>query len=188
MVTAALRGSLRRSVESIECNRLNSANQPLTRSRTARFRPYFARSMYSPVVGLTRILSPVATNSGTFTVTPFSSFAGFVDAVFVAVFITGFVSTIVNVIDYQMNPAAAVSAPRIHAQWQPDRVTVEPEVPADVLDALIRRGHAVTRTGDPAAVQAIVIGSTTVTGASDTIVLFASFVSRSWLATSARSR
>src|SRR5215207_11250381 len=53
--------------------------------------------MYSPVPGFTRILSPVATNSGTFTVTPFSSLAGFVDAVFVAVFITGFVSTISSV-------------------------------------------------------------------------------------------
>src|SRR3954463_10578440 len=62
--------------------------------------PYFARSMYSPVPGLTRILSPVATNSGTFTVTPFSSFAGLLDAVFVAVFMTGFVSTIVSVIEF----------------------------------------------------------------------------------------
>ena len=50
--------------------------------------------MYSPVLGFTRTFSPVEMNSGTFTVTPFSSFAGFVDAVFVADFITGAVSTI----------------------------------------------------------------------------------------------
>ena len=54
---------------------------------------YFARSMYSPVVGFTRTFSPVLMNSGTFTVTPFSSVAGFVDAVLVAVFMTGAVST-----------------------------------------------------------------------------------------------
>ena len=40
--------------------------------------------MYSPVFGLTRIFSPLLTNSGTFTVTPFSSFAGLLDAFFVA--------------------------------------------------------------------------------------------------------
>ena len=37
--------------------------------------------MYSPVDGFTRTRSPTETNSGTFTVTPFSSLAGFVDAV-----------------------------------------------------------------------------------------------------------
>src|SRR5215211_5798697 len=54
---------------------------------------HFARSWYSPVDGFTFTLSPVPTNSGTLIVTPFSSFAGFDDAVFVAVFITGAVST-----------------------------------------------------------------------------------------------
>ncbi len=60
---------------------------------------YLARSIYSPVFGFTRTFSPVFTNSGTLIVTPFSSFAGFADAVFVAVFITGAVSTISNVSD-----------------------------------------------------------------------------------------
>ena len=41
-----------------------------------------------------------ATNSGTLIVTPFSSFAGFVDAVFVAVFITGAVSTISSIKEF----------------------------------------------------------------------------------------
>ena len=41
--------------------------------------------MYSPVFGFTRTFSPVFTNSGTLIVTPFSSLAGLVDAVFVAV-------------------------------------------------------------------------------------------------------
>src|SRR5690349_20423798 len=81
-------------------NRADHQLQPVTTLPTTRHAPvlarrtsYFARSWYSPVLGLTFTLSPVPTNSGTCTVTPFSSFAGFVDAVFVAVFITGAVST-----------------------------------------------------------------------------------------------
>src|SRR5678816_4442023 len=74
------------------------SNQPLRRQPLDQWLPvatrcYFARSMYSPVVGFTRTFSPTLMNSGTFTVTPLSSFAGFVDAVFVAVFMTGAVST-----------------------------------------------------------------------------------------------
>src|SRR5207249_6159771 len=55
-------------------------------------RAYFARSRYCPDRGSTRTFSPGLMNSGTCTVTPFESFAGFVLAVFVAVFITGDVS------------------------------------------------------------------------------------------------
>src|SRR5579871_643935 len=61
---------------------------------------YQARSRYSPVSGFTRTFSPVRTNSGTLTVTPFSSFAGFVDAVLVALFITGAVSVISRVSEF----------------------------------------------------------------------------------------
>src|SRR5690348_4258469 len=59
---------------------LFASRVPTTASRALQS---FARSRYSPVDGFTRTRSPVAMNSGTFTVTPFSSFAGFDDAVFV---------------------------------------------------------------------------------------------------------
>jgi gamma-glutamyltranspeptidase/glutathione hydrolase len=52
--------------------------------------------------------------------------------------------TLVNVVDYGMNPQQAVSAPRFHHQWLPDELFVEPAVPADVVRGLERRGHAVT--------------------------------------------
>jgi len=77
----------------------------------------------------TRILSPVATNSGTFTITPFSSFAGFDDAVFVAVFITGFVSN-----DRQRHRVRQTHADRtpvvelsldLHPRLHPRRVVAE---------------------------------------------------------------
>ena len=51
--------------------------------------------------------------------------------------------TILNVFDYGMDVSEAVSAPRFHHQWIPDELSVERAIPADVLDALRRRGHTV---------------------------------------------
>ena len=50
---------------------------------------------------------------------------------------------IVNVLDYHMDVAAAVAAPRLHHQWLPDEVRIEHGFPDDVLAALQRQGpHA----------------------------------------------
>ncbi len=57
--------------------------------------------------------------------------------------ITTTLLTILNVIDHGMDVQEAVSAPRYHHQWVPDRLLVEEAVPADVVDALRRRGHPV---------------------------------------------
>src|SRR2546422_7411620 len=57
---------------------------------------YFARSRYTPSRGSTRTFSPSLMKSGTWTVTPFESFAGLVLAVLVALRITGEVSTTVS--------------------------------------------------------------------------------------------
>ena len=51
--------------------------------------------------------------------------------------------TILNVVDWGMDVQAAVSAPRYHHQWIPDKLRVEPETPADVVNALRARGHTV---------------------------------------------
>ena len=45
------------------------------------------------------------------------------------------VQTIVNVIDFGLDVSAAVAAPRIHAQWMPNALVVEPDVPRDVVKA-----------------------------------------------------
>jgi gamma-glutamyltranspeptidase/glutathione hydrolase len=50
---------------------------------------------------------------------------------------------IVNVIDYKMDVAAAVAAPRLHHQWLPDEVRVERGFPDDILSALKAMGHVV---------------------------------------------
>jgi len=57
--------------------------------------------------------------------------------------ITTVLQTLVNVLDYGMDVQAAVSAPRIHHQWLPDRIVLEPEIPADVIEGLRQRGHTV---------------------------------------------
>lgn len=50
---------------------------------------------------------------------------------------------VVNVIDYKMDIAAAVAAPRVHHQWMPDEVRVERGFPAATLDELRAKGHQV---------------------------------------------
>jgi len=57
--------------------------------------------------------------------------------------ITTTLLTILDLVDYGMNVQEAVSAPRFHHQWLPDRLYVEPEIPRDVVEALRRHGHRV---------------------------------------------
>jgi gamma-glutamyltranspeptidase/glutathione hydrolase len=57
--------------------------------------------------------------------------------------ITTTLLTILNVVDYGMDVQEAVSAPRFHHQWVPDRLVVEAAIPADVIQALRSRGHRV---------------------------------------------
>lgn len=56
--------------------------------------------------------------------------------------ITTVVQVVLNVLEYGMNAGAAVSAPRIHHQWLPDQIRVEPwGLDALTLAELRRRGH-----------------------------------------------
>jgi gamma-glutamyltranspeptidase/glutathione hydrolase len=50
---------------------------------------------------------------------------------------------VVNVLDYDMDIAAAVAAPRLHHQWMPDEVRVERGFSEDTLEALRAKGHRV---------------------------------------------
>ena len=60
--------------------------------------------------------------------------------------ISAVLQVISNVIDFHMPIDKAVSAPRLHNQWQPDETFVEPDFSPDVLDALERRGHKIVPT------------------------------------------
>ena len=64
--------------------------------------------------------------------------------------------SILNAVDYGMDVMASVSAPRIHHQWQPDALVVEPGIPADVLAGLRARGHQVEQSrGEWSSAQAL---------------------------------
>jgi gamma-glutamyltranspeptidase/glutathione hydrolase len=51
------------------------------------------------------------------------------------------VQVISNVVDHGMNVAEAVAAPRMHHQWEPDRLRIERGFSADTLRLLQARGH-----------------------------------------------
>jgi gamma-glutamyltranspeptidase/glutathione hydrolase len=57
--------------------------------------------------------------------------------------ITATSQVLLNVIDWKMDAQAAIAAPRIHHQWFPEILMVEPEIARDVVDGLSRRGHKV---------------------------------------------
>ncbi len=55
--------------------------------------------------------------------------------------------TILDVVDWKRDAQAAVSAPRFHHQWDPNRLRVEPEIADEVIAALEAMGHEVERSG-----------------------------------------
>ncbi len=70
--------------------------------------------------------------------------------------------TIVNVVDWKMDPQRAVSVPRFHHQWDPDRLEVEPAMSAEIVEALALRGHEVVRSPRTwSAAEVIVVDSKT---------------------------
>lgn len=58
--------------------------------------------------------------------------------------ITIVAGAIMNVVDHGMTIQEAVDAPRIHHQWQPDRITIEPRaLSPDTIRLLAAKGHKV---------------------------------------------
>jgi gamma-glutamyltranspeptidase/glutathione hydrolase len=81
--------------------------------------------------------------------------------------ITAVLQIIVNAIDFHMPIDQAVSAPRLHHQWQPDEVYVEPGFAPDVLEALAKRGHNVVPTPSYSSTNSIEITPDGYIGAAD---------------------
>ncbi|WP_414587194.1 gamma-glutamyltransferase [Scytonema sp. PCC 10023] len=72
--------------------------------------------------------------------------------------ITQVLQVILNVLEYNMDAGAAVSAPRIHHQWLPDELRVEPlGLDALTLADLQRRGHKINQTEPWGNINAIVV-------------------------------
>jgi len=73
-----------------------------------------------------------------------------------------------NVLDYRLPAEEAVAAPRIHHQWQPNVLLVEPGVRALDRQALARLGHTIKEIPDVAAVSlATALPGMPVAGAGD---------------------
>jgi gamma-glutamyltranspeptidase/glutathione hydrolase len=81
--------------------------------------------------------------------------------------ITTVLQVVTDVIDRGMTIADAVSAPRVHNQWMPDRVFAEPGLPGDVIKALEARGNAVTVQWRPTSANSILVTPGGFAGAAD---------------------
>ena len=82
--------------------------------------------------------------------------------------ITAVLQVIVNVIDFHQGIAEAVSAPRLHNQWQPDQTYVETGFDPAVLDALKTRGHKIVATEPHTSANSIEVTKDGYVGAADT--------------------
>ena len=74
---------------------------------------------------------------------------------------------IVNTLDYHMDVEAAVAAPRVHHQWMPDKVFVEPGFSEDVLAELRARGHQVVQAMTCCSANSILVTPYGLLGAPD---------------------
>jgi gamma-glutamyltranspeptidase/glutathione hydrolase len=74
---------------------------------------------------------------------------------------------VVNVLDYHMDVAAAVAAPRLHHQWMPDDVKVEPGFSEPVLAELRAKGHSVTESMGYSSANSIQLTASGLLGAPD---------------------
>ncbi len=64
--------------------------------------------------------------------------------------ITAVLQTILNTTVFNMNAQGATNVPRIHHQWYPDRVTIEPGISIDTLRLMEQMGHNLkTNSKDP---------------------------------------
>lgn len=74
---------------------------------------------------------------------------------------------LVNLIDFKMNVADAVAAPRFHHQWMPDRLQVERGFSPDTIAKLRAMGHKVEVINHQGEVAAIVANGDGLEGAAD---------------------
>jgi gamma-glutamyltranspeptidase/glutathione hydrolase len=65
------------------------------------------------------------------------------------------VLAIISIVDFGMDPGAALTQPRFHHQWKPDELVIEKRVGADVLRGLEQRGHKLKPVDSLGAAQAV---------------------------------
>lgn len=82
--------------------------------------------------------------------------------------ITTVLQILVNTLVYDMNIAEATAQPRIHHQWLPDVLMVEPGVNTDTLALLKKMGHQIRVGRTMGSVQSILYSEGVFHGAADT--------------------
>jgi gamma-glutamyltranspeptidase/glutathione hydrolase len=81
--------------------------------------------------------------------------------------ISAVLQVVVDVLDYNMDVAAAVAAPRVHHQWMPDEVRVERGFSDEVLAELRAKGHKVIEPLGQTSVNSIAVTPNGLLGAPD---------------------
>ncbi|OJU89360.1 MAG: gamma-glutamyltransferase, partial [Burkholderiales bacterium 66-5] len=81
--------------------------------------------------------------------------------------ITTVLETVVDMIDFGMNPAEAAATPRFHHQWMPDELRLEKGFSRDTLDLLAAKGHPIAVKPAMGRTQTIQVRGGLLLGASD---------------------
>ncbi len=81
--------------------------------------------------------------------------------------ITTVLQIVLNTVDHGMNVAAATAAPRMHHQWLPDELRIEPGFSQDTLRLLAEKGHRVVIKNAMGSTQSLLRIEDGWTGASD---------------------
>ncbi|HEY2773737.1 MAG TPA: gamma-glutamyltransferase [Candidatus Binatia bacterium] len=74
--------------------------------------------------------------------------------------ITATLATLVGVVDFGLTSEVAVGSPRVHHQWLPEVLMVEPEMPENIQKSLKSVGHTLAPLNAKASVQAIDVSGT----------------------------
>ncbi len=72
-----------------------------------------------------------------------------------------------NALDFGMPIKKALSSPRIHHQWKPNKLMVEGKISRETRSSLARRGHAIKVRSSLGAVQAILVEKEKISGEAD---------------------
>ena len=75
--------------------------------------------------------------------------------------------TVIGILDFDLDPAAALAAPRIHHQWAPAALVTETELDPETAAALTARGHTIRRLPFAGAVSVVTAKDGALVAASD---------------------
>ena len=81
--------------------------------------------------------------------------------------ISATLQTVLGIVDFGLDPAAAVAAPRIHHQWAPAALVTETELEPATATELTKRGHTIRRLPFAGAVSVVTANDGALVAAAD---------------------